>query len=105
MPEHDWDDHAGMTNSEVGLHLGYPPCCVLDFEHYDRLFEVASDLAPMYAPQIMQYVRPDRHLTGSGFVPCTWHQLNSDPDELVTYIKTHRECSIPWEGGGLEESA
>lgn len=71
---------------ELGLYLGYPVCCVIDFsgrmhlaytEHYDLLDRKA------------------RPLSGSGYVPCPLCAQKTE-EELIATIVANRKCPTPF---------
>jgi hypothetical protein len=78
-----------VTRLDMGLHLGYPSCCV---EYY-------LSLSTMYDLGL----EPDNRTTklwGSGFAPCPTHDEFSEA-ELITLVNENRSCLnsfLPWLG-------
>ena len=67
---------------ELGLHLGYPKCCV------DNFADECSDLSRIIN-------RPIRKLTGTGFIPCQVCSDTYTDDELIETITQNRSSELP----------
>jgi len=74
---------VGHDSLALGRHYGYPPCCVAAF--LSRSASYANGL----------YVREIDHMTGTGFVPCPYHE-HVTAEELVTEIEGARVCAVPF---------
>lgn len=76
---------------ELGLYFGYPECCV------DFFSKAVIDLFNGQGKPPAQYLDgfDGSQLDGTGYIPCP-DCFKKPHDELIEYIKAHRQCPTPF---------
>jgi len=76
----------------LGLLLGYPTCCIKEFEEYFNAIKSGN-----YKP------REDRKLKGTGYVPCETCNEKYSESQLIENIEENRVYRVPFPAKTMPE--
>jgi hypothetical protein len=77
---------------QLGMYLGFPKCCVLEFKEYLMACRSKNRPTP----------RPERKLSGTGYVPCAECNHKTEA-QLVETITENRMCPEPFPNYGVHQ--